>query len=107
MLWNGSVILSSPIHQHICTIPYDGLLYSLLSVNLVVQGSGPLYLYLIDAISTKVVFENKETLIGKENQVHMISISSFQNLKNEHSVLTLHMHTEHNIVKVVSVSFSM
>ena len=74
---------------------------------MVVQGSGPVYLYLIDAISTNVVCEKKYILDGKENKVHIVSATSFQNLKKEHTVLSLHMHTDKNAIKVVSVEFSM
>ena len=73
------------------------------------QGNGPVYLYLVDAVSTKVVCEKKYVLEGKENKVQVIfvSSSSFQNLRKAHTVLSLHMHTDANIVKVVAVEFNM
>jgi hypothetical protein len=36
-----------------------------------------------------------------------VSNSSFQNLRKAYGVLSLHMHTDINIIKVVSVEFSM
>ena len=73
------------------------------------QGTGPVYLYLIDAVSTKVICEKKYILEGKDNKVHIISVasSSFQNVRKSHTVLSLHMHTDTNIVKVVAVEFTM
>jgi hypothetical protein len=73
------------------------------------QGIGPVYLYLVDAVSTKIISEKKYILEGKENKVHMISVSnsSFQNLRKAYGVLSLHMHTDINIIKVVSVEFNM
>ena len=79
------------------------------NIDLVIQGVGPIYLYLVDAVSTKVICEKKYTLEGKENKVHMISVcnSSFQNLRKAYGVLSLHMHTDINVLKVVSVEFNM
>lgn len=73
---------------------YDGVKYDISSIDLVIQGNGPVYLYLIDAVSTKVVCEKKYILEGRENKVHVISTStsSFQNVRKAHTVLSLHMH---------------
>ena len=107
VIWNGLVNLVSPIHRHICTIPYDGRKYNLLSLDLVVQGCGSVYLYLIDAISKNAVAETKYDLSGKENEVHVFSTTSFNNLTNNHTVLSLHMHTDKNHVKVIAAEFTM
>ena len=105
--WNGFISLTSSGHQHICTIPYNGSKYTLSNLDLVVQGKGPVYIYIIDGISKKVISEKKYDFDGKENEVRVISSSSFENLSTEYSVLCLYMHTYKNTVNIISVEFTM
>ena len=54
----------------------------------------------------EVLYEDNHNLEGEENQIHVLSISSFQNL-NKNTALSLYMHTNNNTVNVASVAFNM
>jgi hypothetical protein len=107
VLWNGTVELLTTTPEHVCTIPYDGSMYSLSNLDLVVSGKGMINVSLKDFISGAVVCEGEQDL-GDKDLVHVLSTTTFNNLRSDHTVLTLNMNSgDSNTAKVLAAEFSM
>ena len=106
VLWNGSVELITT-ETDVCIIPYDGSLYSLSKIYIVINGLGQINVSLVDTISNTIISTIQQNL-GTEKKVQVFSMDTFNNISNDNTVLTLKMSTDNNdSVKVYAIEFIM
>ena len=106
VLWNGSVELITT-ETDVCIIPYDGSLYSLSKIYIVINGLGQINVSLVDTISNTIISTIQQNL-GAEKKVQVFSMDTFNNISNDNTVLTLKMSSDNNdSVKVLALEFNM
>ena len=106
VLWNGSVELITT-ETDVCIIPYDGSLYSLSKIYIVINGLGQINVSLVDTISNTIISTIQQNL-GTEKKVQVFSMDTFNNISNDNTVLTLKMSSDNNdSVKVLALEFNM
>lgn len=106
IIWNGSVELITT-DTDICIIPYDGSLYFLNKIHIVVNGIGQINVSLVDTISDTIISTIQQNL-GAEKKIQVFSMDTFNNISNDFTVLTLKMSTDNNdSVKVYAIEFNM
>ena len=106
VLWNGSVELITT-ETSVCIIPYDGSLYSLSKIYIVINGLGQINVSLVDTISNAIISTIQQNL-GAEKKIQVFSMDTFNNISNDNTVLTLKMSTDNNdSVKVYAIEFNM
>ena len=106
VLWNGSVELITT-ETDVCIIPYDGSLYSLSKIYIVINGLGQINVSLVDTISNTIISTIQQNL-GTEKKVQVFSMDTFNNISNDNTVLTLKMSSDNNdSVKVLDLEFNM
>ena len=96
----------TPTPEKICTVPYNGTLYTLSNVSFVVEGSGVVTAIIKDIIKDVIICTLSHNL-GKDG-IHVFDCTDFEHLHTDNTAFELCMNAgEGTTVKVRAVEFNM